>query len=76
MSSIVEIYDLEKSEKVSWQISPRILTEIHNLERDEEILLAKAMIEEMKNPREIMDEIDKEFWDQWEDACVTRDNDV
>jgi len=76
MSSIVEIYDLEEGEKVSWPISPSVLTEIHNLEREEEILLAQAMIEELKTPREILDEIDKEFWYQWERACATRDNDV
>jgi len=74
MSSIVEIYDLEEGEKVSWPISPSILTEIHNLEREEEILLAQAIMEELKTPREIMDEIDKEFWDQWARACATRDN--
>lgn len=76
MSSIVEIYDLEEGEKITWSISPSILTKIHDLERDEEILLAKAMIEEMKTPREILDKIDKEFWYQWERACATRDNDV
>ena len=61
MGSRIEIYDLEEGESVVWQIVSPVFSKIHDLERDEEILLAQAMIEELKTPRELMDEIDKEF---------------
>lgn len=61
MGSLIEIYDLEKGNRVTWHIGPMVLPKIHDLERDEEILMAQAMMEELKTPQEIMDEIDKEF---------------
>jgi len=61
MVSCVEIYDLEEGNRVTWQIGSKILSKIHDLERDEEIMMTQAMMEERKTPQEIMDEIDKEF---------------
>ena len=61
MSSQVEIFDLEEGKSVVWQMVSPVFSNIHDLEKDEEILLARAMIEELKTPRELMDEIDKEF---------------
>jgi len=61
MGSRIEIYDLEEGESVVWQIVSPVFSNIHDLERDEDILLAQAMIEELKTPRELMDEIDRKY---------------
>jgi len=61
MGSHVEIFDLEEGESVVWQIVSPVFSNIHDLKRDEEILLAQAMLEDLKTSRELMDEIDKEF---------------
>lgn len=58
--SHVEIFDLDEGESVIWQIASPLFSNIHNLERDENISLARALLEELKTPREIMDEIDRE----------------
>ena len=61
MGAHVEIFDLEEGENVIWQIVSPVFSNIHDLERDEDILLAQAMIEELKTPRELMDEIDRKY---------------
>lgn len=58
--SHVEIFDLEKGENVFWQVASPLFSNIHDLEREEDISLAQALLEELKTPREIMDEIDRE----------------
>jgi len=58
----VEIFDLEEGESVVWQMVSPVFSNIHDLERDEEILLARAVLEEeIKTPSEIMDEIDRRY---------------
>lgn len=59
--SHVDIFDLEKGESVVQQIASPLFSNIHDLERDEDVLLAQAMLEELKMPRVIMDEMDREF---------------
>jgi len=61
MGSHVEIFDLEEGESVVWQLVSPVFPNIHDLKRDEDILLARAMLEELKTSREIMDEIDRKF---------------
>jgi len=58
--SRVEIFDLDEGDSVVWQIASPLFSNIHDLERDENISLARALLEELKTPREIMDEIDRE----------------
>ena len=62
MGPHVEIFDLEEGESVVWQMVSPVFSNIHDLERDEEILLARAVLEEeIKTPSEIMDEIDRRY---------------